>query len=474
MLVGREYESKIMNELLDSSKSEFLALTGRRRIGKTFLVNNLYKNHLAFQITGIQNGSFHQQLTNFGIKLKEHARTPYTSPPTNWQEAFLQLKQFTRTLSRRKKKHVLFFDELPWIQTPRSGFLEMLAHFWNDYLSKESHYILVVCGSATSWITQRIINARGGLHNRITQSIHLYPFTLSETESYLAQRKISLTHQSIAGLYMIMGGIPFYLEQIRRGESPAQTIERVFFSEHAPLKAEYHNLYQSLFSDAKNHEAIVEVLAHAKSGLLRNEIIRKSKVPAGGPYDRAMQDLIASGFVFEQPPYGKKKRGSIYRLIDEYSIFYHRFIKKMPKKGTNIWLSFSNSQSYKIWCGYAFESLVLKHIQKIKDALGISAVYTEISTLRVNTKSGREGFDIDLILDRRDQVINLVEIKYYAGEFIIDKKYALRLRNRRFQFQQYTGTKKQVFNTFISNHGVKSNDYAKELVDSEVTLDQLF
>lgn len=473
MLVGREAQSKIMDELLRTRRSEFLAITGRRRIGKTYLIDSNYKQHIIFRITGIQNGSFQQQLTNFGVKLAEHANSPYSAPPNNWQEAFLQLKQYVKSL-KKKNKYVLFFDELPWIQTPRSGFLQMLAHFWNDYLSKESHFILVVCGSATSWITQKIINDKGGLHNRITQAINLHPFSLTEIKLFLASKKINLTHQSIALIYMVMGGIPYYLEQLKKGESPTQAIERLFFSETAPLKNEYQNLYQSLFSDAKNHEAIVRVLAKSRNGLTREEIILKSKVVSGGPYDRTMDDLIVSGFVLEQQPFGRKKRGSIYRLIDEYSIFYHRFIKPLPKKGDHIWKTFSNSQAYKVWCGNAFESLVLKHLQKIKDALGITAVYTETSTLRVGAGPDQDGFEIDLILDRRDQTINLIEIKLYEDQFVIDKQYASRLRSRKAQFSSYTKTKKQIFTTFITNHGVKDNQYAKELLDSEIILDQLF
>ncbi len=473
MLIGRTDTARLMKELLLTDKSEFTAVTGRRRVGKTYLVDQVYKEHIAFQITGIQNGSYPQQLTNFGAKLAEYAKTPYISPPANWQEAFRQLKNYTQSLPKTRKL-VLFFDELPWIQTPRSGFLQMLAHFWNDYLSKSSHYILVVCGSATSWITEKIINDRGGLHNRITHSINLLPFSLGETKSFLASKNINLTYHSIAIIYMAMGGIPYYLEQLKRGESPTQAIERIFFADNASLKNEYHNLYQSLFTEAKNHEAIVRVLAKSGHGLTREEIINKSKVSAGGPYDRTMEDLISSGFVTEQQPFGRKKRGSIYRLIDEYSIFYHRFIKKLPKQGAHIWKTFSNSQAYKIWCGYAFESLILKHIQKIKDGLGISAVYTETSMLRVSSSSSQEGFEIDLILDRRDQTINLIEIKFYDGPFVITNQYANRIRSRKIQFLEYTGTKKQIFNTFITNHGVKDNQYAKELLDSAIKLEQLF
>lgn len=473
MIVGRRTQISMLNQLIKSDRSAFLAVTGRRRVGKTFLIDTVYSNHICFRMTGIQDGSMQQQLINFAAKLAEYSGAPFVAPSNNWQEAFMHLKSYLQSLPTNKKL-VLFFDETPWISTAKSGFLQLMAHFWNDYLSKETHFILVVCGSATSWIITKIVRDRGGLHNRITQNIHLQPFSLEETREFFLLKKIDFTNQSVALIYMAMGGIPYYLEHIRKGESPAKAIDRLCFSDSGILKSEYQNLYKALFRDATDHEAIVRVLSESNQGLSRSEIINKSKVKSGGPYNRAMADLLVTGFVSERSPFGRKKRGSRYHLIDEYSIFYHRFIKRHPKYTKDIWIQISASQPYKIWCGLAFETLCFKHIQKIKDALGIASVYTEYSSLNIMSNKTRKGFQIDLIIDRNDHAINLCEIKFYADRFVIDKEYALQLISKKQFFLDYTQTKKQLFITLITNHGVTDNAYAKEVMDAEIKLDELF
>lgn len=468
-MIGRKQEIKKLNTLINSNRSEFLAITGRRRVGKTFLADTILKDRYCFSMTGIQNGNTSAQLVNFGVKLAEYNGTFEPVAPKNWQIAFLQFKTYLKTLDK-KKKQVIFIDELPWIYTPRSGFIQMLAHFWNDYLSKESHFLLVICGSATSWITKKIINDRGGLHNRVTEIIHLQPFTITETATFLKSKGLRFTDQEVAKIYMSLGGIPFYLENLRKGESFPVAIERICFSSTGLLKNEYRNLYQALFNNSKIHQAIVQTLANHQYGATHAEILQETGLKATGSYQRALEELMVSDFVIEQIPFGRKKRGVTYRLVDEYSIFYHRFIKNNKKFIPGMWQQMAATQSYKIWTGYAFESLCHKHIKAIKATLGITSVYTEISSLYVKNKSTEEGFQIDLIIDRKDASINLCEIKFHNAPFTINKTYYQQLLQKRQKFLAFTKTKKQVFITFISNHELKRNAYADEIIDAEVTL----
>lgn len=471
-MIGRKKEIEKIERLLASGRSEFLAVTGRRRVGKTFLVDTLLKTHYCFSMTGIQNGSMATQLVNFGVKLAEHDGTNSPQKPENWQAAFLQLKAYLKTLPK-DRKHVIFLDELPWIETPRSGFVQMLAHFWNDYLSKEPHFLLVICSSATSWIIKKVINDPGGLHNRITENIHLHPFTLSETRDFLNSKGLALSLQDLTKVYMALGGIPFYLESLRKGESFSAAIERICFAPNGILFNEYNNLYLALFSNAEIHQQIVAALSVRHHGMLHAEILKEMgmKQPTGS-YQRAMEELIVSGFVVENTPFGRQKRGSTYRLVDEYSIFYHRFIQPNKKYSPGIWQQLSESQAYKIWAGYAFENLCHKHIDAIKRALGIAAVYTEISSLRVPASDGTPGFQIDLLIDRKDNAINLCEIKFHSGPFTINAEYYQQLIGKRQRFIDHAGISKQVFLTFITNHGVAPNAYARDAVDAEVRLEQ--
>lgn len=471
-MIGRKQEIKKIQLLLNSDRSEFLAVTGRRRVGKTYLIDQTLSSNFCFSLTGIQNGSTQTQLVNFGIKLAEYQESTEPRVAKNWQMAFIQLKSYLKTLDKDQKQ-VIFIDELPWVYTARSGFIQLLAHLWNDYLSKESHFILVICGSATSWISKKVINDRGGLHNRLTENIHLHPFTLSETQEFLSAKGLRYTHQEIARIYMSLGGIPFYLENLRKGESFAVAIERMCFSPSGLLKNEYKNLYQALFNHADLHQAIVAVLASHHYGRSHSDILDKLKMKSTGSYQRAIEELIISDFVAEHTPFKKKKRGSMYRLIDEYSIFYHQFIKSNQKYIPGMWQQLAESQAYKSWAGYAFENLCHKHIKEIKQALGIGAVYTEVSSFSIASTSTQKGVQIDLLIDRKDDSINICEIKFYSGPFSLDRDYYEKLIEKRQRFIDFTKTRKQVFITMITNHGVKQNAYSSEIIDSEIILSDL-
>ncbi len=468
-MIGRENQQKKLKELLKVNKSSFLAVTGRRRVGKTYLIDTFFSNDICFRLTGIQHADLKSQLKNFASKLSEKNNLE-ENKFTNWQDAFLELKKYLTSLDKKTKK-VIFLDELPWVVTPKSKFLQFLAHLWNDYLSKEKHFILVVCGSSTSWITKKIINDKGGLHNRITEIINLKPFNLTETKAFFEHLNFKLTLHELVKYYMILGGIPYYLEQLKRGESSTIAIERLCFFNDGKLKNEYQNLYKALFKNAENHEAIVKVLANTKSGLTRNEIIKNTKIKTGGPYNRTIDDLLQSGFIKEFIPFNRKKRGVIYKLNDEYSIFYHKFIKPNSNYTNGMWSQLAASQTYKIWSGYSFELLCFNHIDSIKKALGIAAVFTKISSLRIEGNKYEKGFQIDLIIDRNDAVINLCEIKYYAASFKIDKKYAKELTERKQRFIEHTKTKKQVFTTFITNHPIFENEYKRDVVAVNISLE---
>jgi uncharacterized protein len=470
-MIGREEQKQAMQEALILKHSSFVAITGRRRVGKTFLIREVYKNQMCFSVTGIQNASTQIQINNFLQQIKIFSNNDLVfGKITTWQDVFIMFRQFLNQLPKNKKQ-VIFMDELPWMSTSKSNFLQLLAHVWNDYLSAENHFVLVVCGSATSWITQKIINDNGGFHNRVTLPLHLKPFTLGETKQFLLSKQISYTNTGIAQIYMIMGGVPFYLEQIKKGESPTKAIERICFSATGVLKNEYANLYKALFTTHHNHEALVAALAMAQTGLTRDKLIEKSKVASGGPFTRAMNDLIISDFVLESRPFGKQKRGSVYRLADEFSIFYHRFMKINQNKESAIWPIIANTQSYKIWQGYAFENLCLKHLPQIKQALGIQNVYTESSNFY--SQNTTAGLQIDLVIDRKDNAINLCECKFYESNFEITKNYADTVRSRKALFIAQTNTKKMIINTFISNHSLIINQHSSDVVDVFIEVGQL-
>lgn len=472
-VIGRKKEQAILQEALASQEAEMVSVIGRRRVGKTFLVSTTYKKELAFEITGIQKASLKLQLRNFRDVLAEFSNA--TLPieiPSDWLAAFQLLKKYLKPLIAKEKK-VIFFDELPWMDTHKSGFLQAFGYFWNSWASR-NNLVVVICGSAASWMIRKVVHDKGGLHNRVTKRIHLKPFTLAETERYLKSRHVNLDRYQIAQLYMAIGGIPHYLKGIKGGKSTAQNIDELCFSDTGLLKDEFSKLYLALFKNAEKHILLVRTLASKKQGMTRTELLNAARLSSGAKLTKTLKELTQSGFVTAFYPFGKKNSTLVYRLTDEFSLFFLQFMEAKRNETTGIWNHLSQTPAYTSWSGYAFENICLKHVPQIKKALGISGVYALASAYHKKGKDSEPGTQIDLVLDRKDHVINLFEMKFYNEVFSIDKVYANTLRNKAAIFKKATKTNKQLFWTLITSFGLKHNQYSLGLVDTVLDLNALF
>lgn len=473
-IIGRDAEKKMLNEMLSSKEAELIAILGRRRVGKTFLVRNYYQKYLVFECTGIHEARMSEQLFNFTRSLQQAMQSPIPpATPDSWVQAFTFLSDFLAT-RLKDQPAVVLFDEFPWIHTAKSGFLTAFGHWWNTWASRQPQLKVVICGSAASWMIENILHNKGGLHNRVSRTIQLLPFSLKESEDYLISRGVKLDHYQILQLYMAMGGIPQYLKQVDKGQSAQQVIDKLFFEKNGMLRAEFNVLYRSLFDNASHHEAIVRELAKKASGLSRAEVIKACGLTTGGTTTRLFEELEQSGFITQYIPFEKTSRDGIYKLSDEYSLFYLKFIDRARAAGAGTWHKIAEGQSYNSWSGYAFEAICQKHIQQIKKALGIAAVYTEASGWRYIPKKGETGAQIDLLLDRADHCINVCEMKFAKGEFTIDKKYANELDSKVKVFQAQTRTRKTIFPTMITTYGTKQNIYYTGRIVSEVKMEDLF
>jgi uncharacterized protein len=470
-VAGRTEEIAILQKLMQKEQSEFIAVHGRRRIGKTYLIREVYKENLIFECNGLHEKDFSQQLENFWITFLETTNTKNTSLPKTWLQAFALLKAYIKSLKHEKKK-VIFLDEIAWFETPKSGFLAALDNFWNQFCSKRDDIILVICGSAASWIIEKIINNKGGLHNRITSHIKLQPFTLSETKDYLKLIKVNLTLKDIAQLYMAVGGVPYYLKDIEPGQSIPQILDNLFFKAQATLKNEFSNLYASLFKNSDLHVSIIKALATKNKGLTRKEILEVTGIKSGGGFSILLQELVECGFVKIIHPINKTKEDFLYRLIDEYSIFYYKFL--VNNKANSSWEQKTNGQAYKIWLGYAFENICFKHISQIKKALGISGIITNEYSWQQKGNNNEKGAQIDFIIDRSDNCINILEIKFYAVSFEVSKKYAEELREKVHIFKTKNRIRKNIFVTLLTAHGAKKNPYYLSEVTNDLIIDDLF
>ena len=472
-LIGRKEEKKILERALNSPEAEMVAVIGRRRVGKTFLVQNVYKKRIVFEITGLQNNPLANQLRVFQDQLTEFSKSSLPiQQPKDWLEAFQLLKTYLKSQMGEEKK-VVFFDELPWLATHKSGFLSAFGYFWNTWAVRQN-IVVVICGSAASWMIKKVVNSTGGLHNRITKRIYLYPFTLAETEAYLKSRHHDFTRYQILQLYMAMGGIPHYLKEIEIGKSAIQNIDYLCFSKNGMLNDEFLRLYPSLFTKASNHFAIVRTLATKKQGLTRQQIAKISQLSNGGGLTKVIEELLHSGFISVYQAFGKKKREKRYRLSDEYSLFYLQFIENNTSEGKEIWQHLSQTQAFKAWSGYAFEGICLKHLPQIKKALSIAGIYSTTSSFYKKGNATEEGLQIDLLIDRNDQVINLFEIKFYTEVFSLSKAYDKRLRQKRQIFRELSQTNKQLSWVFITTYGLKPNSYSLDLAANSLTMNDLF
>jgi AAA+ ATPase superfamily predicted ATPase len=466
-LIGRMKEQALLRELVESKEAQFVALYGRRRVGKTFLIREFFSNNFDFSITAAPKTGIATHLADFADALREYGLENFDAP-SNWREAFKLLRLLIEGAKHTGKK-VIFIDEMPWFDTHKSGFLSAFEHFWNSWASAQHDILLIACGSAASWMTNKLFRDTGGLHNRVTMRMNIQPFTLQECEEYFLDKGIVLTRYQIIESYMILGGVPYYLSLMSPRLTFAQNIDRMFFAEGALLKDEYDVLYASLFKDSDVHVRIVEALGLVKKGLTREALSGASRTSEGGGLTKALQELELSGFVCKYPSLGKRSRDALYRLIDPFTLFYLNFIPQ--NNDENYWQKFQLSPAHNAWSGYAFENVCLRHTTQIKNRLGAQFVIANTSAW--HGEAAGDKAQIDLAIDRKDGIVNLCEMKYTNAIFVIDKDYNNELRRKRTIFKAATKTKKALHMTLVTVHGLAQNEYAQD-IQYTVTANDLF
>lgn len=467
--VGREEEKSILQKCVDSDKSEFVVLYGRRRIGKTFLVRSFFSDSYTFYFVGSRRDNTKTQLLNFAKNLEKVSHKSVDTP-NNWAEAFDKLVDYLELLPTKQRK-ILFFDEMPWIDRKQSDFVKALEYFWNSWVARRDDILLIACGSATSWMTNNLIQNQGGLHNRITRQIHLKPFNLHETKFFLESRGFDFSDFQIVKCYMALGGVPFYLNLMEPQLSLDQNINMLFFRNHASLQCEFDELYNTLFGKADKYIAVVEALSKKRKGLTRDELIESTGV-SGGRLSQILSNLESSDFITSYSQFGKISHNSIYKLTDFYTLFYYKFVRENNFKDDEFWLHHFNDTSVKSWLGFSFELVCFMHLPQIKKALGISGIATSV-TVWHGLNSDADGVQIDLLIDRIDKIIHLCEIKFSEEKYTITKAYAETLRKRAEVFKENTKTTKALVHTFITVNGVQKNNHSS-ILHSEVTAKDLF
>ncbi|MEN8237338.1 MAG: ATP-binding protein [Pseudomonadota bacterium] len=483
-IIGRENEQKLLKRALEADTSEFIAIYGRRRIGKTYLISQYFRQFddaLFFHVTGIKDAPYSQQIKQFSVETgSKFYDNAVLQTPENWLAAFEQLTKAINKIPK-KQKVILFLDEFPWMATQKSGLLQAVDYYWNRFWWSEGNIKLIICGSSASWIIKNIVNNKGGLHNRITQTIELSPFTLKEAKEYLEYLGVRLSNRQIMQLYMVTGGIPHYLKQVQKGLSANQNIDLLCFHKNGLLLKEFDNLYASLFDGANIHQKLIRIIANHRYGISQVDLFKKCEdITRGGRAVQKLKELEQTGFIISFIPYGHRQRGIYYKVIDEYSLFYLHWIEPMQQTiakqnlSHRYWESKSTQPSWKIWAGYAFEAVCYKHIGNIEKALHIPKG-SEIGTWKYIPRTRtKDGAQIDLLFDRLDDSITICEIKYTNQPFAIDKAYAQQLLKKQSIYQRETRTTKNIFIAMITLSGLKATMYSEELVAGQVILEDFF
>ncbi len=474
MLIGRESETKKLKEAFMSAEPEFVAVYGRRRVGKTYLIRETFEGHFAFFHTGIANTGRKEQLERFAKSLEKQGAVPCKKPLKNWFEAFDRLEVFLQGMSSGKK--VVFIDELPWMDTPKSNLIGALENFWNGWATarREKDIVLIVCGSATSWISKKLLKDKGGLRGRLTNRIKLVPFTLRECELFAKSANLTFGRKDVLELYMILGGIPYYWSFLKKGLSVAQNVDQLFFTETAQLRDEFEALYAILFKRPENYLKVIECLSDGrKTGMTREDILRESKLSDGGTFSTILEELEECGFIRRFASADTAETNALYQLIDNYTLFHYLCIKKNAFSDEHYWSNTFTSTSHNAWKGHAFERVCLQHVPQIKAALGISGVQTNVCSWFTRGTAERRGAQIDLVMQRADGFTDICEMKHSSKAFTIDKEYASDLQNKLDAYQELSKDNRTLHLVMVTTCGVAHNTYFN-IVQNEITTDDLF
>lgn len=476
-IIGREKEKKELEKLYNSRYPEFVAVYGRRRVGKTFLISEYFNNSFSFSHSGLspiemndtpnsklqmQLNSFYNSLVKYGLKK--------TKTPQNWLDAFLLLEELLE--SKKEDRLLVFLGEIQWFDTPKSYFTTALESFWNGWASKKN-IMLIVCGSSTSWIMNKLINNHGGLYDRITYQIELSPFTLKECKDYLNSMNIRMSNYDIVQSYMAVGGIPYYLHYFDEELSFPKNIDNLFFDKKAKLKDEYDRMFSSVFSNPEQMKRLVKCLFTKKVGLTRKELLDKLNIQSSGQITEQLEALISSDIIIKYYSFGESKREQLYKIVDPFCLFYLNFVDNNKNNSVSYFESIYNSSKANSWKGVAFENVCFNHIDQIKDALKISGV-SSYETLWAKKGNEEEiGTQIDLILDRADNVIDLCEVKFYNDLYSLNKDDYLKIERRKNIISSMVPKRKIIHSILITSYGLKKNEYSNAFVKT-ITIDDLF
>ena len=414
MFVGRKKELSLLEESYLSSKSEIFTVYGRRRIGKSTLIEIFARqkpNFFSFEGIEGQNSSF--QIKHFTEMLKKQLQDPLLSSIQfqSWDAVFTYVSERLMTKTRPNEKIIFFLDEIQWMAAGRSSFISLLKYYWDNYW-KKSNVLMILCGSIASFMVNKVVHSKA-LYGRIDHEILLKGLHPFEAKAFFADKHKST--EEILKYYLILGTIPKYLEYINPSRSFQWNMNKLFFSSHGSMINEIKKIFYSQFKESTIYFDIVKLL---KSGpLALSEICTRLKIKSGGGLKRYLTNLENAEIIRSHVPFNRKANSRLkkYVLSDEYLNFYFKYLEPnlriIEESESEKLFETLTKNSFDVWLGFAFEKFCIKHNSWLADLMGfkddvlIASPYFERKDQR---------FQIDLVYLRADKVITICEIKHHT------------------------------------------------------------
>lgn len=475
LIIGRKAEQRDLDEWCHSAKPELICVYGRRRVGKTYLVQNAFEGQFAFFATGSDDRRNAVQLKAFHAALRR-AGCAERTVPQDWFEAFNRLRlalEQPDVVRASCGRRVVFLDEFPWLAAKRSDFLAAFSDFWNGWASCQSDLVVIICGSATSWIVKNILENTASMYNRVTRQLYVAPFDLHDVEEMTQSLRLGWSRDAVLQCYLVFGGLPYYLDMLDRRKSLSQNIDALCLGTNAPLRREVPLLMEASLGNAPLHRAILRELAQSKVGIRRMDLANRVEGGTTGSFKRALDDLEKCGYIRCYTNRYERRKPSVYQLVDPFLLFGFRFMVDRAPDGHGLvsWKDFERTPAYYAWRGNAFEIACVNHTRQIKHAIGISAVKTE--DFPWSSSTSEPGAQIDMVIERADGVTNLCEMKYTDGPFVADREFEEDMARRRRVFQIESATKNTVQSVLVCPQGLRPNTHSWDIAHV-VDIDDLF
>ncbi|MFH1654342.1 MAG: ATP-binding protein [Pseudomonadota bacterium] len=482
--VGRRDEIRRLDEIVERKRASFIVVYGRRRVGKTELIEQYFCNDTVLKFEGIEidkeDVRNYDERQKFQIDQSLKRLAKYLDNPLIGKVQCRTWGDFFDILSEvaTKQNVVIYFEEIQWLANYESHFFSELKPFWDDRWRHNEKLKLVICGSSTSFIVGQLLSNKA-IYSRSQEEFHLREFNLMEIRDYLGNKG----HKETMLAQLTVGGIPEYLGRLKEKGTVLSNLCKNSFRPDAFFSLEKDKIFISSLSRNHNYQKIVEYLGRCKFATAL-EITKaiKGDSAGGGSVTRLLEDLSRCGFIKRYTPIHKDDQSKLirYSISDEYLQFYFRFIKpKLTKIQNKSYVENTlqgiNKRSFETVMGFNFERWCQKNASLFAKILGFSGVeYESGSFFDAKTQMQEKGFQIDLMYIIKGSKIIICEIKFYDG--LVDNRVCEEVKRKielfQLSMQRYKNYTYEA--VLITTEGVRDSATIQATFDHIITFEDIF